>query len=133
MIAEANDFIKRMRNYQFIRPVDVHDDDELKKIAWSECIFNGELSKKCNCEITSYKGVKKIESNVQCLTGVLEVDGKCGFFVLNNSATNCADYTIQFDGEFSCLIIKDGERKESVSNTVNLSLSAGAFALIICR
>ena len=53
--------------------------------------------------------------------------------MLNNSATNCSDYTIQFEGEFSCLIIKDGERKESVSNTVNLSLSAGAFALIICR
>ena len=31
MITEANDFIKRMRNYQFIRPVDVHDDDEGQK------------------------------------------------------------------------------------------------------
>lgn len=38
MISEANDFIKRMRNYQFIRPVDVHDDDELKKIMYKRKI-----------------------------------------------------------------------------------------------
>lgn len=38
MITEANDFIKRMLNYQFIRPVDVHDDDELKKIMYKRKI-----------------------------------------------------------------------------------------------
>lgn len=37
MITEANDFIKRMLNYQFIRPVDVHD-DELKKIMYKRKI-----------------------------------------------------------------------------------------------
>ena len=108
-------------------------DEELKKIAWSECIFNGELSKKCSCEITSCKGVEKIESDVQCLTGVLDVDGKDGFFVVNNSATSCANYTIQFNNQVSCLIIQDGERKEVVTDKVTLSLSEGAFALITCR
>lgn len=38
MITEANDFIKRMLNYQFIRPVDVHDDEELKKIMYKRKI-----------------------------------------------------------------------------------------------
>ena len=38
MIAEANDFIERMRNYQFIHPVDVHDDEELKKIMYKRKI-----------------------------------------------------------------------------------------------
>lgn len=38
MITEANDFIKRMLNYQFIHPVDVHDDDELKKIMYKRKI-----------------------------------------------------------------------------------------------
>ena len=108
-------------------------DEELKKIAWSECIFNGELSKKCSCEITSCKGVEKIASDVQCLTGVLDVDGKDGFFVVNNSATSCANYTIQFNNQVSCLIIQDGERKEVVTDKVTLSLSEGAFALITCR
>lgn len=38
MITEANDFIERMLNYQFIHPVDVHDDEELKKIMYKRKI-----------------------------------------------------------------------------------------------
>ena len=40
MITEANDFIERMRNYQFIRPVDVN----LKRLCTNERLMNVILS-----------------------------------------------------------------------------------------
>lgn len=38
MIAEANDFINRIKNYKVIHSVDVHDDEELKKIMYKRKI-----------------------------------------------------------------------------------------------
>lgn len=109
------------------------EEEELSKIAWNECIFKGELSKKCNIEITSYQTIKEIESDVQCLTGILDVDGKDGFFVQNNSSTDCAKYTLRINGRKSFVIIKNGERNEIVSDEITLDLSAGEFALIVNR
>ena len=38
MIAEATDFINRIKNYKVIQPVDVQDDEELKKIMYKRKI-----------------------------------------------------------------------------------------------
>lgn len=106
---------------------------ELSKLQWSECIFKGDLPSKYNIEITSYKGVKKTSSNTECLTGCLDIDGKDGYFVVNNSITDNAVYKIVFDGKFRCLLIKDGLCFEDSTDEIKLDLKAGEFALIVIK
>lgn len=107
------------------------DKEEFEKIPWNECFFQGNLSPKYNIEITEYKGVKSAESDIQCLTGCLDIDGKNGFFVVNNSTTNNAKYRISFENADKYAVIKNGLQTETVSDRLEISLNAGEFALIV--
>ena len=106
-------------------------DKELAEIKWSECIFQGNLSPKCNIEISEYSNVKDIVSDVQCLTGCLESDGKDGYFIVNNSATEDAKYKIGFNGKSNFRIVKAGETSFVTADEIKLDLKAGEFVLVI--
>lgn len=103
---------------------------ELSKIKWNECIFKGELSPKYNIEIKAYKDVKTV-SDAECLTGCLDVEGKEGYFIVNNSSTENANYKIRFSGKDKYLTIKEGLRYENVTEEIGLNLKAGEFVLIV--
>ena len=107
------------------------NDEELSKIKWSECIYNGNLSPKYNIEIKSYKNVKEINSDGECLTGCIDIEGKDGYFIVNDSLTDGADYSIRFNGKGKYLLIKEGLRYEDVTDVMELPLKAGEFALIV--
>lgn len=110
---------------------DLPPKSKLVEIKWSECIFQGNLPTKYNIEITSYKGVKQIISDTECLTGCLDIEGKDGYFLVNNSITDDAEYKIVFDGRFMRILIKDGLMTERFTDEVKVKLKAGDFALIV--
>lgn len=104
---------------------------ELSKIQWHECIYNGKLSPKYNIEINSYKHIRKIKSDIECLTGCIEINSKYGYFILNNSTIHNAHYNISFTEKGKYLIIKDGNKYEVVTDVIELTLEAGEFFLIV--
>lgn len=105
--------------------------DKLAEIKWGECIFQGNLPSKYNIEITFYKDVKEIDSDTECLTGCLDIDGKDGYFLVNNSITDNAGYRIAFDSKFRRLLIRGGLVTEYFTDEIKLELRAGDFALIV--
>lgn len=107
------------------------DKKRLDEIKWSDCIFQGELSKKENIEITAYDNVKAVESDVQCLTGCMDIEGKEAFFVVNDSSTDKAEYRIKFSGVGKYLKIYRGEEEKMMTDEIKITLGAGEFALVV--
>lgn len=107
--------------------------EEIKKIQWSECIYQGELPECGNIEISPQKPLLNVESKTQALIGVLSVDGVDAYFAVNNSSTEENEITCAFDGVYNFEIICDGVTKEKQGDKITVRLSAGDNALIIRR
>lgn len=107
--------------------------EEIKKIQWSECIYQGELPECGNIEISPQKPLLNVESKTQALIGVLSVDGVDAYFAVNNSSTEENEVTCAFDGVYNFEIICDGVTKEKQGDKITVRLSAGDNALIIRR
>lgn len=107
--------------------------EEIKKIQWSECIYQGELPECGNIEISPQKPLLNVESKTQALIGVLNVDGVDAYFAVNNSSTEENEITCAFDGVYNFAIICDGVTKEKQGDKITVRLSAGDNALIIRR
>lgn len=107
--------------------------EEIKKIQWSECIYQGELPECGNIEISPQKPLLNVESKTQALIGVLNVDGVDAYFAVNNSSTEENEITCAFDGVYNFEIICDGVTKEKQGDKITVRLSAGDNALIIRR
>lgn len=107
--------------------------EEIKKIRWSECIYQGELPECGNIEVSPQKPLLNVESKTQALIGVLSVDGVDAYFAVNNSSTEENEITCAFDGVYNFEIIRDGVTEEKQGDKITVSLSAGDNALIIRR
>ena len=107
--------------------------EEIKKIQWSECVYQGELPECGNIEISPQKPLLNVESKTQALIGVLSVDGVDAYFAVNNSSTEENEITCAFDGVYNFEIICDGVTKEKQGDKITVRLSAGDNALIIRR
>ncbi len=105
--------------------------ERLAEIKWSECIFQGELSPRENIEVDNFGKIKKVESDVQCLTGCMEIEGKEGCFVVNNSSVFSSEYTVKWVEKDKFTVIHKGNKERILSDEVKLSLSPGDFALIV--
>lgn len=107
--------------------------EEIKKIRWSECIYQGELPECGNIEVSPQKPLLNVESKTQALIGVLSIDGVDAYFAVNNSSTEENEITCAFDGVYNFEIICDGVTKEKQGDKITVRLSAGDNALIIRR
>lgn len=107
--------------------------EEIKKIQWSECVYQGELPECGNIEISPQKPLLNVESKTQALIGVLSIDGVDAYFAVNNSSTEENEITCAFDGAYNFEIICDGVTKEKQGDKITVRLSAGDNALIIRR
>lgn len=107
--------------------------EEIKKIRWSECIYQGELPECGNIEVSPQKPLLNVESKTQALIGVLSIDGVDAYFAVNNSSTEENEITCAFDGVYNFEIICDGVTKEKKGDKITVRLSAGDNALIIRR
>ncbi len=107
--------------------------EEIEKIQWSECIYQGELPKCGNIEISPRKPLLSVESKTQALIGVLSVDELDAYFAVNNSSTEENEITCSFDGAYNFEIIRDGVAEEKQGDKITVRLSAGDNALIIRR
>ena len=107
--------------------------EEIKKIQWGECVYQGELPECGNIEISPQKPLLNVESKTQALIGVLSVDGVDAYFAVNNSSTEENEITCAFDGVYNFEIICDGVTKEKQGDKITVRLSAGDNALIIRR
>ncbi len=107
--------------------------EEIKKIQWSECVYQGDLPECGNMEISPQKPLLNVESKTQALIGVLSVDGVDAYFAVNNSSTEENEITCAFDGVYNFEIICDGVTKEKQGDKITVRLSAGDNALIIRR
>ena len=107
--------------------------EEIKKIQWSEGVYQGELPECGNIEISPQKPLLNVESKTQALIGVLSVDGVDAYFAVNNSSTEENEITCAFDGVYNFEIICDGVTEEKQGDKITVRLSAGDNALIIRR
>lgn len=105
---------------------------EMQKIKWGECIYQGELPECGNIETAPEPPLKDIESEIQSLTGVLDIDGVNAYFAVNNSSTKANRTTLYFDGEHDLEVIRNAALTKVRGDKITLDLPAGCNALVIC-
>ena len=76
--------------------------------------------------------LKDIESEIQSLTGVLDIDGVNAYFAVNNSSTKANRTTLYFDGEHDLEVIRNAALTKVRGDKITLDLPAGCNALVIC-
>ncbi len=105
--------------------------EELAKIKWSECIYQGELPQYGNMEVASYGELILIESSSEVLVGCFETENANAFYLVNNSAVTSTNVRLCFDAvySFECTYCGRSEKKKQNYLEFN-ALSAGEGVLI---
>lgn len=105
--------------------------EEMSQIQWSECIYQGELSKCKSIEAqTPYGALQEVTAKTQCLIGCMENAGKAIYFIVNNSTQVSVNPTLSFDGVYTFTVIKEGKETQVTASAWTAELLPGECVLL---
>jgi hypothetical protein len=90
--------------------------EEINKIQWNECIYQGELPEYGNINVDRYKELIAVDATSQVFIGCFDCDGETLYYLVNNSIVSATNVKLTFDGEYNFTVVKDGKEVEQAGS-----------------